>query len=437
MSTRRSLGRWVRVLPTCLLILGAACNRRAPAGAAPGGRSAARVSFMVFGDPAELRAYQRLVDRFESDQSEVDVELIHVPGQSDYRRRLGTDFAAGAPADVFLINYRRYAAFAQRGVLEPLGPYLQRSSVIRESELFPEALAPFRWRGTLMGIPQNVSSLVVFYNRDLFDAAKVPYPKPDWTWRDFVATALKLTRDTSGDGRPDQYGLGTEVSFQRLAPFIWQNGGSLVDDEEKPTRLLLDTPAALEALQWFVDLRARFRVVPGDAEERAEDSESRFQNGRTAMFLNSRRGVPTYREIKGFQWDVAPLPRGRKAAGILHADAYFMPKSARNKEAAWEFIEYANSAKGQEIVAAAGRTVPSRKDVAASTAFLDPTSPPRNSRVFLDTLPVMRAVPVHPNWADVEEIASEELERAFYGGRMVVGAADRIMYRTAEFFTTP
>ena len=113
---------------------------------------------------------------FEVVHPEIDVELIHIPGQSDYRLRLGADFAAGSPPDVVLINYRRYAAFAARGVLEPLESYLRASDVIAETDFYPEAVAPFRWRGELMCIPQNISSLVVYYNKDLFEAAGLPLP---------------------------------------------------------------------------------------------------------------------------------------------------------------------------------------------------------------------------------------------------------------------
>ncbi|RYG45917.1 sugar ABC transporter substrate-binding protein, partial [bacterium] len=271
--------------------------------------SSGRVSFMIFGDPAELKAYQNLTAAFEKGHPDIRVDLIHVPSQSDYRKRLGTDFAGGTPADVVLMNYRRYAEFAKKGVLEPLGPYLAKSTSIKEGDFFPESIGPFKWEGTLIGIPQNLSSLVVYYNKSLFDKAKLSYPKEDWTWEEFVATAKALTKDLDGDGRVDQYGLGTEASLQRFAPFVWQNGGELVDDRDKPTKLKLDSPEAREALQWFVDLRIRHKVVPDQVEEESEDSESRFQNGRTAMFLNSRRGVPTYREITGFDWDAAALPR--------------------------------------------------------------------------------------------------------------------------------
>jgi multiple sugar transport system substrate-binding protein len=97
------------------------------------------------------------------------------------------------------------------------------------------------------------------------------------------------------------------------------------------------------------------------------------------MLLNSRRGLPTYREIKDFDWDVAALPAGKQAATVLHADGYCMAAASKNKPAAWAFAEFANSAEGQTIVAKTGRTVPSLRSVAASPAFLDPASKPKSS----------------------------------------------------------
>ena len=394
------------------------------------------VSFMVFGDPAELAAYQGLEAAFEAGHPDIDVELVHIADQGDYRQRMAADFAAGTPADVVLINYRRYAPFAARGVLEPLDAYLQGSDVISASDFYPQAIEPFRWRGELMCIPQNVSSLVVYYDKGLFDAAGLPYPAPGWTWDDFLATAQALTKDVDGDGVTDQYGLGTEASIFRVAPFIWQNGGELVVTEQngQAIRLATDSRAAREAIDWFVELQTEHHVVPDAVAEAAQSSEDRFLAGTTAMFLNSRRGVPTYRQIEGFDWDVAALPRREQPAGILHSDGYCMAATTEDKDAAWTFIEYANSPAGQAIVADAGRTVPSLVDVADSPSFLDPVAKPASSQVFLDTIPILRGVPVMAAWVDVEEVSSEELERAFYGQASVDEAIASMIARTAPYF---
>lgn len=384
---------------------------------------------MVFGDPEELKAYQTLVAAFEQQNPNTKIDLMHIPSQGDYRTRLSADFAAGTPANVVLINYRRYAGFAQKGVLEPLQPYLDKSTLLKAGDFYAEAMQPYLWRQQLMCIPQNLSSLVVYYNKNLFDAAGLPYPQPDWTWADFLSTAQALNNPAN-----DQYGLGLEPSLIRVAPFIWQNGGELVANPIA-IRLLVDSPEAREAIQWFVDLQVKHHVVPDATAEKAESSESRFANGRLGLYLDSRRVTPTFRTITAFDWDVAPLPTGKFPATILHADAYCLTSATKDKDAAWKFIEFANSAAGQTIIAATGRTVPSLKSVAESSAFLDPNVKPKNSRVFLDVIPALRALPVLKNWADIEETASAELERAFYGTASVDDVIKAIVDRTAIFFT--
>jgi multiple sugar transport system substrate-binding protein len=335
---------------------------------------------------------------------------------------------------VVLINYRRYAQFAVQGALEPLAPYLAKSELISEEDFYPQSIAPFTYNGQLMCIPQNLSSLVVYYNQALFDKANLPYPANDWTWADFQATAIALTVDENGDGLNEQFGLGMEPSLIRLTPFIWQAGGAIVDDPDLPTYLSLESPEALRAAQFFVDLSVVYHVVPNQDEEAAEESESRFINGTLAMLLNSRRGVPTYREITAFEWDVAPLPQDVQRASILHADAYCLPSASQHKDAAWTFIEYANSPDGQTIIAGTGRTVPSLVAVAESAAFLDPAQAPANSQVFLNELPYIRALPIVPNWADIEEIAGEEIARAFYGQTSVADAMLAASRRTVIYF---
>ena len=207
-----------------------------------------------------------------------------------------------------------------------------------------------------------------------------------------------------------------------------------MDDENDPYTLMLDTSDALDAGKFVFDLQTVYHVAPNAEQEVSEESESRFINGRLAMFFNSRRGVPAYRESANFDWDVAPLPQNKTQATILHADSYCMPSASKNKDAAWTFIEYANSVEGQTIVAGTGRTVPSLIAVANSPAFLDPSAKPASSQVFLDVIPTIRALPVHPNWAEIEDTASEELARGFYGETDAYDAMLRAVQRTRDYF---
>jgi multiple sugar transport system substrate-binding protein len=415
-----------RLVPLLLLLL------LLPAGC--GRNQLPTVSFIVFGGPEELAAYEQIVAAFHESQSDMRVEMRYVPDQAEYRRRLAADFSAGASADIMLLNYRRFATFAGQGAMHPLTDFLAQSSVLNAADFYPATIEAFRFNDDLWCIPQNMSSLVVYYNADLFDAAGLPWPSDDWTWGEFLQAAIQLTRDLDGDGRPDQYGAGIEPTLNRLAPFIWQAGGELVDHPVHPTRLTLDTPAALAALEWFAALQTEHGVIPDAIAQSAESNESRFLNGTLAMYFNSRRGVPTYRTITRFGWDVAPLPRGSHAAGILHSDGYCMSAESRNKEAAWRFIEFANSAAGQTLIAHTGRTVPSLRAVAESPAFLEPDLPPARSRVFVESMENVRRVPVTANWPAIEDTASQDIEQAFFGRIPVPQAASDAVRRTLEWF---
>ena len=395
------------------------------------GGSSGSIRFLVFGDPPEINAYRTLITSFSEAEPDIDVQLIEASDREDLIARLSTSLAGGSPPDLFLMNYRFYGQFAARGVLEPLEPYAEDSEEFELGEFYPQAVDAFRWDEEVTCLPQNISSLVVYYNRDLFKRFQVPLPKDGMPWAEFVALASQMTRDKNGQPvvgadpdlpRPNTapaeiYGLGVEASIIRLAPFVWSNGGEVVDDEEAPTRFTLDSPDAKQAIDAFFQLRTLHGVVPTDQEIEAEDDESRFTNGRLAMLLSSRRSVPTFREAAKFDWDIVSLPVFRQPAGILHSDAYCMTKASGAKDAAWRFVEYALGPEGAPVVARTGRTVPSLKSVAESDAFLDPAAKPANSRVFLDGIEHIRRVPTISTWPEIEDASAGILENGMYLGR--------------------
>jgi multiple sugar transport system substrate-binding protein len=366
---------------------------------------------LLFGGPEEIAGYEAMAAEFEDANADLDVVVSPVANQDDLLGRLATGFASSAPPEVFLINFRKYGQFAARGALRPVQDYLDDSTVLSEDDFVATALDVFRFDdGDLTCLPQNVSSLVVYYNLDLVDARGVPHPSAGWTWDDFLTAAQGLT----GDGT---YGVGISPDLIRLAPFVWSNGGEVVDDEVAPTRLTLDTGAAREALDFFLDLSLVHGVVPADAEELSEDAESRFLRGGLGMYLSSRRSVPTLRTIDKFTWDAAPLPvaPGGTPVTMLHSDAYCISDGTGREDAAWRLIEFAMGDRGQEILAESGRTVPSRIAVLESDAFLEPTAPPRSAQVFVDNARIARATPHTASWAQVERQANDILESMFYG----------------------
>jgi multiple sugar transport system substrate-binding protein len=268
-------------------------------------------------------------------------------------------------------------------------------------------------------------------------------------WPEFVGLAQQLTRDAAGQvvqgadpdlppqpnaGKAEIYGLGVEPTIIRLAPFIWSNGGTAVDDEENPTRLTFDSAEAKEVLTLFFALRGVYGVVPADSEVEAEDDESRFVNGRLAMLLQSRRSVPTFREAAKFDWDIVSLPVFDEPAGILHSDAYCLTRASDEKDAAWRFVEFALGPEGAPVVARTGRTVPSLRSVAESDAFLDPNAKPANSRVFLDGIEHIRRVPSISTWPEIEDASGGILENGMYLGEPVDEVVRKLDEATTPIF---
>lgn len=390
-----------------LLVL-SACSGGAGADAGDAGDAGdprAPITVQIKAEPEEAAVYRSLVNGYR-EAGGGEVELVAV-GREDHLTRLSTAFASGDAPDVFLINYREYAPFVQRGAVQAVGPMLEREG-IDTADYYPEPLRAFTYDDALQCMPQNISSLVVYWNRGLFAQAGVPAPKADWTWDDFVTTANALTSD-------GVKGVGIDSSITRMAPFIWSSGGTIVDDDQAPTRTTLHEPGARAALDAVVDLIGT-GATPDKEQLAAQGLPEQFMTGKVAMFLSSRVEVPALREQRGLDFDVASLPAMGEPASVLHSDAYCVASSSPNKAAAAKFIAYAVGQQGQNITALGGRTVPSLRSVATSPAFLTPARAPASSQVFLDAIPHLRHTPVTPSWPEVEDVIGTQLQRAFEDG---------------------
>jgi multiple sugar transport system substrate-binding protein len=362
-------------------------------------------SIQVFGEPEETAVYQTLIDRYEDEEPDVDIELIVLAEREDHLARLATDFAGGDPSDIFLINFREYSQFVARGAIEPAGPLMAERD-IDLADYYDPPIEAFTFDGELQCMPQNISSLAVYYNTHLFRRAGIEPPHEGWDWDEFRSAAAALTRG-------DVDGVGIDAQIIRLAPFAWSNGGEITDDPENPTRFTLEDPGTREALEYLVGL-VRDGYVPSERELAAQDPETRFINGKLGMILSSRRDTPQFREVAGLKWDVLPLPVADEPVGMLHSDAYCIAAGSDAMDAAADFVAWVMREDGQTVAALSGRTVPSLISVANSPAFLDPNQEPAHSEVFVDTLDTLRYTPVLPTWPEIEDVADEILTKVFY-----------------------
>lgn len=184
-------------------------------------------------DTAE-KILEQLVQEFEKDHPNVSIKLS--PGASSTEQllqKLSAGFAGNQYPDI------SYAFGSWAGQLEASNRTLDISSQVKQPDVnWDEFTAAARQTAQptgkkVIGFPAVVDNIGLLYNKTLFDKAGVQYPTNDWTWDDFRAAALKLT-----DSANHIYGYGYSVSGSeettwQFWPHLWQNGGSILSDDQK------------------------------------------------------------------------------------------------------------------------------------------------------------------------------------------------------------
>ena len=385
------------------LLIGALLSTSCAAQGAPS--AAQTLTVAAAGGEGEVKALRSVADAFETANPGTTVVLDTVAAPGELISTLTTAFAAGSAPDVFVLNYRRLGRFADSNVIEPV-------PASATSGLYAPPLAAFTFDGRLLCRPANAASMVVYVNTKLFAEAGLAVPQAGWTWADLRRTAQAFqARGVSA--------IGFEPALVRLAPFVWSNGGELVDSLERPTVVDLSSAPTKAALTLLLDLQ---KTGMSATDRAAQEPEDAFTAGKLAMYLDSRRAVPGFRKTAGLAFDVAPVPASRTAVSVLHSDGFCVTKKAKNKALAQAFAAFAVAGPGANILARSGRTVPMDKTVAQSPDFLAAGLAPQHSQVFLDQIGVARALPHSARW-NAAEGAAEEILVQLFAGKLTLEAA--------------
>lgn len=383
----------------------------------------------VWGSAADEQKWNDKLKAFHKNHPGVKVRLEYVVNERTLQKLLIATAGNKAP-DASVISSMWFVPAASKGLLEDLGPYVARDKDFDLSDFYPQVVDGWgKYRGTLYAIPAGVDVCAMFYNKTMFDKYHVPYPDETWDWNAYLAAARKLTRDTDGDGRVDQWGT-TQNWWQS---YVWANGGEIISKDK--TRCLLDQPEAIKGLQWMADLRNKYHVAP-TAEDMADiNSVKMFTNGQTGMYFSGSWAVPLYfsKDIKGaFEYDVAPVPKGPVCRATFYGGAsYAVLRGSKHKDLAWELVKFMVSKESLRERAIKEQVIPSRISVAESNAFLDLPGPPKHRKVFLDAIEYGRTIPRVPCSEEMNSIIGNELNNLQLGTE----DAESACKRTAERVT--
>ncbi|MBM7022807.1 sugar ABC transporter substrate-binding protein [Treponema sp. Marseille-Q4523] len=202
-----------------------------------------------------------------------------------------------------------------------------------------------KYKGHLYNVPYGLDSYIFYYRKDLFEQAGIK--KIPETWDELIACAQKLTKDTNGDGNIDQWGLATNgvpgqvFNTYSFFNFLLTNGGKVVDTDGRP---LFNSTAGIEALQFMVDLRNKYKVMPPDVITYDNNKINEgFLSGKFAMLLHWPYiyGM-TYGTAYEGKIGFAPVPHSVKgtAATPLNAWSFGIPLMSKRKDLAWDLAKY-------------------------------------------------------------------------------------------------
>ena len=307
------------------------------------GSSAAANQTITFwqagGNEQMIQCMRGLISRFERENPGITVKYQVIPWAEDPHLQYQTALIGGNMADVFSLGDAKQLHFAEAGFLEPLDQYISPALL---EDLSRATVERVTYDGKLIALPWYVSVRSLFYRKDLLAEENIPEPTTSWTWEEFVTYAKRLTKDTDGDGQIDQYGFGTSGLYvSQYQPFLRQNNADFLDEEKWVATA--DDPAAVEALQFYIDLIRKHKVVPpGVSTIDLHDIQRMFANGRVAMFMDCEETAQAFAnepELKD-KFGVGLLPHNKSHAAFAGMDVISVWNGSKNKKAAAKFAEF-------------------------------------------------------------------------------------------------
>lgn len=363
------------------------------------------------GDPEKVM--KQLIADFEVKHPDIQI-VTQVSPYDEFFQKLKTQVAAGKAPDIWLSDGVFVPAYAERGVLKELTPWIDRD-LKRNDYLMLES--HMDKDGKIWAFPQGLQVLVLYYNKKMFDEAKLAYPTKDWTLDDLQKAAKILTKSKKGNGQIDQYGfsIGLDITGSWY-PIIKQFGGSLLD--KTLTKSEINNPKTIQAIQYMSDLINKDKVAPSLADISALGLFTNLFPSQAVAMQYGLYARSIAANNANVDYDVEMIPKGpagRVIPAIANAWVIYDKSVPEKQAAAWEWIKYYSGKEPQITWAKLGEAIPINREVAYSDAFLGITTPPHNRKAFLDSLQYAHTLDVNGCWEEWIDAFSTALEPALDG----------------------
>jgi multiple sugar transport system substrate-binding protein len=406
MFTRGTVARRKTGLTALAVAATAAIGLAGCAGGGGGGGGGGDVE-ITYGlwNEVQAPAMEQIIDAFEAENEGITVTLQVTPWEQ-YWTKLQTAATGGSAPDVFWMNLANFPQYADGGALASLQD-LADSGDIDMANYIDAMAESYTWEGEVYGVPKDIDSIGLWYNKTMFEEAGIPAPDETWTWDDVRDAAEQLTDPDAG-----VWGIASQIAPQQgYYNTIPQAGGYVVSDDK--TESGFDKPEAIEGIQYWVDFIEKGHS-PTLAQQTDTEPSQMFTAGKVAMLYEGSWNAAEFDLVPYAQEniDVAPLPQGEQPGGVVNGLANVLFANSPHPEEAKKFLAFLGSEEAAQIQADTGIVIPAFKGEEIQQAWVE-SFPNYNLASFLPGLEYGMPLPSSLNTAEWAGYAEEEFTKAW------------------------
>jgi multiple sugar transport system substrate-binding protein len=357
-------------------------------------------------DYAKTPEYKEIIDAFQAENPHIKVEALDIPA-TGYNEKLTIMLASGDTTDVIgLKDMPSYSNYSAKKQIISLNDYIEKDKV--DLKAYQGITDNIKVDNNIYGLPYRSDYWMLYYNKDIFDKAKVAYPTNDMTWTQFRETAKKLT---SGSGNSQVYGAYVHTWKSAVIDQAVADGkGTLTDGKYEFLK---------EAYNVFLPMQNDDKsIMPlGTAKSSSANYTGQFETAKAAMLPMGTWFTGTLLTDKkagkhNVNWGVATLPHfdGAKAGSTFgNVTPIAINAASKNKDEAWKFVKFMGSEKAATILAKRG-VMPAFRNEAVMNAYNSVEGLPTGTKDALKTSNVALEFPPNINGAAIDKILQEEHE---------------------------
>ncbi|MBR4291243.1 MAG: sugar ABC transporter substrate-binding protein [Oscillospiraceae bacterium] len=369
---------------------------------------------------------------------EIVISKVNGTGWPEYYQKVVSQMAAGNSPDIGRIAESYMPTLISKGQVVDLTEYIKNDFDM--SQYYEKTFENSAYvDGHYYGVPSGLNNYLMYYNKDLFDEAGIPYPSADWdnpsSFEEIAEMARKLTKETE-NGK--QFGFYTGPYMAEIGMFSTSLGGNNVFDANGNPSINDET--SKQVYRWFDGMLREDQSMPRPTDTAIMSAFDMFTNGRLAMIVDGTWWLGSIGAIEGFNVGIAAVPGAEDGSAYTSqfVDSFVIYEGCENKDAGWKAIKAIVSQEGFEALAATGvGGTPVHKEVvnAVTEKLLGENVDADSKLVAQDALNHTVKVPYNEYYEEADQKVNNTMDEWLLGQITADEYADKVQQILIDYKT--